>query len=429
MTRTAQLGQTPFAVVDIEATGIYPGGHDRIIEVAVVRIGPDLELEDEWVTLVNPRRDIGRTDLHGIQAADVAQAPLFEEIFADVGTRVSGAIVVGHHLRFDLGFLAVEFERAGVRMPRLPSLCTLALAHDLLPDSPSRKLVYCCEQVGILFEDEHTALGDARATAQLLAVFIQRARDRGRLTLQDLGCETVDVPGPDWLGGRRPSGRRVGRDAAAVTRSEERSYLARLVERTLGDEARNAREAEYLALVDRALQDRRVSPAEAEELAATAKAWGMTRSDALEAHRAYLASLVSEALVDAHVTPQERRDLAAVCDMLGLHRAALDVLLSEPVPRASRQERPSGSELRGKSVCFTGELLGRLRGGRITREVAEKLAVEAGLDVRASVTKKLDILVVADADTQSIKARKARQYGVQIIAEPAFWKVLQVRAE
>lgn len=133
MTGPAALGKTPFAVIDVEATGIYPGGHDRVIEVAVVRMSPGFQIEDEWVTLVNPRRDIGRTDIHGIQPADVAHAPLFDEISADVGTRLSGAIVAGHHLRFDLGFLGAEFERSGVRMPPLPSLCTLALTHDLCP--------------------------------------------------------------------------------------------------------------------------------------------------------------------------------------------------------------------------------------------------------------------------------------------------------
>jgi len=431
MTGPAALGTTPFAVIDIETTGIYPGGHDRVIEVAVVRMSPVFQIEDEWVTLVNPRRDIGRTDIHGIQAADVAHAPLFDEISADVGARLSGAIVAGHHLRFDLGFLAAEFERSGVRMPPLPSLCTLALAHDLLPDSPSRKLGYCCEQVGILLEEEeHTALGDARATAYLLATLVQRASARRRVTLEDLGCETAEIPGLEWLGGRTPTGRRVGRDAAAATRADERAYLARLVERMLGDEARTPREAEYLALVDRALQDRRLTRAEADDLAATAKAWGMTRSDVLDAHRAYLASLASEALVDAQVSAQERRDLEAVCDMLGLHRAALDVLLSAPPPSAAALREPTSSgDLRGQSVCFTGELLGRLRGERVTREVAEELATESGLEVRASVTKRLDLLVVADPETQSIKARKAREYGVRIMAERVFWKALGVAVE
>jgi DNA polymerase III epsilon subunit-like protein len=44
MARPAVLGETPFAVVDVETTGIYPGGHDRVIEVAIVRMSPGLEI-------------------------------------------------------------------------------------------------------------------------------------------------------------------------------------------------------------------------------------------------------------------------------------------------------------------------------------------------------------------------------------------------
>jgi len=105
------LGATRFAVVDIEATGIYATAHDRIIEIAVVQLTPLLEIDDEWATLVNPHRDIGRTDIHGIQAGDVAEAPGFEEIIGDVAQRIGDAIVVGHHLRFDLGFLAAIVRR------------------------------------------------------------------------------------------------------------------------------------------------------------------------------------------------------------------------------------------------------------------------------------------------------------------------------
>jgi DNA polymerase-3 subunit epsilon len=50
----------------------------------------------------------------------------------------------------------------------------------------------------------------------------------------------------------------------------------------------------------------------------------------------------------------------------------------------------------------------------------------AGLEVADSVTKKLDILVVADPHTQSGKARKARQYGTRIVHEPVFWQMLGV---
>jgi DNA polymerase-3 subunit epsilon len=432
MNINAVLGETPFAVVDLETTGIYPGGNDRIIEVAIVRFNANLEIEDEWATLVNPRRDIGRADIHGIRAGDVTAAPTFAEIAADVGSRMHDTVVVGHHLRFDLGFLGAEYERCGIKMPTFPSLCTLKLAYQYLPEAPSRKLGVCCEQVGIDHEEEHVALGDARATGYLLAAFLKDARRRGATTLAALGCDTSVFPDSRWLGTLSPSGKRMTRAGATSRQVAERSYLARLVAGMVGDEARNAQEAEYLALVDRALEDRRVTQEEAANLITMATSWGMTRGTVLNAHRAYLTSLVSEAMADGNVTDAERQDLVDVCDLLGLHRSAFDVLLSGNAapPVLSASSTPATvSGLRGKSVCFTGELLGSLHGERISREMAEQLATDAGLDVRPSVTKKLDLLVVADPETQSIKARKARQYGVRIMAEAALWRALGVRVE
>src|SRR5262245_55134982 len=104
MARAVRFDDTSFAVIDLETTGLYAKRHDRIIEIAVLRLRPDLEVEDEWTTLVNPRRDVGRTDIHGITAGDVTAAPLFEEIAPDVAVRLRDAVVVGHHLRFDLTF-------------------------------------------------------------------------------------------------------------------------------------------------------------------------------------------------------------------------------------------------------------------------------------------------------------------------------------
>jgi DNA polymerase-3 subunit epsilon len=46
--------------------------------------------------------------------------------------------------------------------------------------------------------------------------------------------------------------------------------------------------------------------------------------------------------------------------------------------------------------------------------------------VQASVTKSLDILVLADPDSMSGKAKKARQYGTRLVAERVFWGELGV---
>ena len=83
----------------------------------------------------------------------------------------------------------------------------------------------------------------------------------------------------------------------------------------------------------------------------------------------------------------------------------------------------------GKGVCFTGECSCHIRGQLISREMAEELALKNGLIVMPSVTKKLDVLVVADPNTQSGKANKARQYGIRIVHEPAFWRSLGISVD
>ena len=64
------LGSTPFAVVDVETTGFSPRLHDRVVEVAVVRLEHGQPVE-EYTTLVNPGRDVGPTHVHGITGSDV----------------------------------------------------------------------------------------------------------------------------------------------------------------------------------------------------------------------------------------------------------------------------------------------------------------------------------------------------------------------
>jgi DNA polymerase III subunit epsilon len=80
-------------------------------------------------------------------------------------------------------------------------------------------------------------------------------------------------------------------------------------------------------------------------------------------------------------------------------------------------------------VCFTGALSGQLDGQPITRDQAEQLAAAAGLTVAPRVTKTLDLLVLADPDSLSSKARKARQYGTRIMAEAVFWQTIGISVQ
>jgi DNA polymerase-3 subunit epsilon len=138
-------------------------------------------------------------------------------------------------------------------------------------------------------------------------------------------------------------------------------------------------------------------------------------------------ALARQAKADGVVTDLERSDLVSVCELLSVDASTLAQLLepAAPVPlKGPGSEGSSSTALAGKTVCFTGELLGKVRGERVTRDVAEELARRAGLLVKNGVSKGLEILVVADPDTQSGKAKKARGYGTRIMAEAAFWAAI-----
>ncbi|MCS7159253.1 MAG: BRCT domain-containing protein [Gemmatales bacterium] len=191
----------------------------------------------------------------------------------------------------------------------------------------------------------------------------------------------------------------------------------------------------YGALLDRVLEDRLVTDSEADALLEMAAKWGLSGEQIRFAHREYLNQLAVAALADGVVTEAERRDLELVARLLGQDARNLDEILHEAAAKIARAPGPTtppqvpADSLTGKRVCFTGELRCRYHGELITRELAEELATKAGLIVMDSVTKKLDLLVVADPNSQSAKAKKARQYGIRIMHESVFWKAIGVPVE
>jgi len=89
----------------------------------------------------------------------------------------------------------------------------------------------------------------------------------------------------------------------------------------------------------------------------------------------------------------------------------------------------NADDVKGKSVCFTGEMQCKICGERASRSFAEKKAHEKGMILKKGVSKKLDMLVTADPESMSGKAKKARQLGVRVIAEPVFWRMIGMEIE
>lgn len=165
---------------------------------------------------------------------------------------------------------------------------------------------------------------------------------------------------------------------------------------------------------------------EQDELAAVAADLGLSRDRLHSVHADYVGTLIAVAHRDGIVTEREREDLDLVAETLGV--GGLEQALRQLDRAESRESGDGGASAGtvGKSVCFTGALCCSYSGELITRELAERLAEEAGMVVLPRVTKKLDVLVVADPHSMSGKTRKAREYGTRIVAETAFWPMIGV---
>jgi DNA polymerase III epsilon subunit family exonuclease len=163
----------PFAVIDVETTGLSPTV-DRIIEIAVVQCDPDGTVTAEWSALVDPGRDPGPTHIHGITASDLVGAPAFATVVPAIVERLDGRMVVAHNISFDASFLANEFSRASATAPERPAVCTLELARAVLPPMRGYSLAACAKALGIEHPDAHRALPDTRVTAAVLRAMLQR---------------------------------------------------------------------------------------------------------------------------------------------------------------------------------------------------------------------------------------------------------------
>lgn len=422
-----------YAVVDVETTGLFPHHHDRVVEIAVIRVDARGAHTGELVTLINPERDVGRTDIHGITARDVLHAPRFADIAGDVVALLRGAVFVAHNASFDKRFVTAELRRIGAAVPDFPCLCTMQLSRRIDHAAPGYRLIDICKHFGISIRHAHCAYDDASATASLLVHCLRSAERRGTPQV-DLVRSILSGPAEcDWPS--VPSaGRALRREEARVIQTEQPDYIASLLAQMPATSTGTIEVDSYLDMLDRVLADRRVTRDEAESLRALASDSGLGIADMERAHEHYLRALASFALKDGQITEQEHRDLADVAAILGISERRRNALLIEAqqpmgdqTPSSLRAPEQCDSVV-GKSVCFTGTLT-YLSGGEPTpRDVAEALAERHGMVVKSSVTKTLDFLVAADPDSMSGKAKKARQYGVAILAEPAFWNMLGVDA-
>ncbi|MSV79266.1 MAG: hypothetical protein F2868_01230, partial [Actinobacteria bacterium] len=181
------LADVTFCVLDIETTGT-DRGTDLITEIGVVKVRAG-ECLGTMGTLVNPGRAIppGITMLTGITESMVCTAPRIETVLPTLQEFVGDAVIVGHNVGFDMGFINAAMLRSGRASFQNTIVDTLPLARRLVRDEvPDCKLGTLASRLRLDHRPSHRALDDALATADLLHVLLERAAGLGVTGLDDL---------------------------------------------------------------------------------------------------------------------------------------------------------------------------------------------------------------------------------------------------
>ncbi len=181
------LHQVTFCVIDLETTGgtAADGG---ITEIGAVKVRGG-EVLGTFSTFVNPGHPVPRqiSLLTGITDSMLATAPSTSAVLPLLLEFMGDAVIVGHNVRYDLGYLNAALERES--RPRLANrtLDTLALARRLVREEvPNCSLGTLATHLRLDHRPTHRALADVLATVDLLHLLIERASAFGVCGLDDL---------------------------------------------------------------------------------------------------------------------------------------------------------------------------------------------------------------------------------------------------
>lgn len=191
--RNTRLRDICFVVFDTETTGLSPET-DAVVQLGAVRIVNGRIVEGEILnTFVNPGRSIppASTRIHQVTDADVADAPDFIVAGRRFHAFTRHAVLVAHNAPFDVAFLRRFEKQMDVEWDN-PILDTVLLSAIIFGVTEPHSLDALCERLDILMPPEirHTALGDARATAEALIKLIGLLEARGLETFDQVLSET-----------------------------------------------------------------------------------------------------------------------------------------------------------------------------------------------------------------------------------------------
>ena len=171
----------PIVFFDLETTGTNITD-DRIVEISYIKVYPDGR-EESRTLRINPGRPIPpeATAVHHISDADVANAPLFEQVAGSLAAVFTDVDIAGFNSnRFDVPLLVEEFLRVGTNLDltKCRFVDVQTIFHKMEQRTLSAAYLFYC---GKELDGAHSADADTRATYEVLKAQLDRYEADGDL--------------------------------------------------------------------------------------------------------------------------------------------------------------------------------------------------------------------------------------------------------
>ena len=159
-----------FVCFDVETPNAR---NDRMSAIGITVVDNGV-ITEEFFSYINPEEpfDTFNTELTGICAETVADAPTFKELWPEIKGLMSSGVLVAHNAPFDMGVLKKCLLNYGIIWKERASyVCTVRIGRKVLPDI-SHKLNEMCTHFNIGL-DHHKADSDSHACAEILIRYMQ----------------------------------------------------------------------------------------------------------------------------------------------------------------------------------------------------------------------------------------------------------------
>ncbi|AOW17006.1 DNA polymerase III subunit epsilon [Polaribacter vadi] len=191
-TEKLKLDKVRFVVFDTETTG-FSKKNDRILSIGAISLtGNIIRVNDSFEIYVEQEIFTPETvKIHGIlKKGDIEK---FDEIEAikQFLKYIKNAVLVAHHVGFDVGMMNQMLERHNLPKLKNTALDTGELhkksKHEVYQNNLKQyTLDELCDELNISKSDRHTASGDALITAVAFLKILSRLNKKNGLELKDL---------------------------------------------------------------------------------------------------------------------------------------------------------------------------------------------------------------------------------------------------